>query len=110
MTKYCLLLLVFISVRIGFAQESAKVSQAYVQPGEVLNYKISYGFLSIGEAIIKNQQHATGPFQKPVQDPMATDVGPADNYPLIAQARERHKEFMIPANHQVIKVTITPHK
>lgn len=55
----------------------------------------------------------TGPFQKPVQEPMATDVGPADNYPLIAQARERHEEhegFMIPANHQVIKITITPHK
>lgn len=52
----------------------------------------------------------TGPFQKPVQDPMATDVGPADNFILIAPARERHEEFMIPANKQVIKVTITPHK
>lgn len=52
----------------------------------------------------------TGPFQKPVQDPMATDVGPADSYVLIAPARERHPQYMIPANHQVIKVTVTPKK
>lgn len=50
----------------------------------------------------------TGPFQKPVQDPMATDVGPDDNVQHITMAMMRHKEFNIPANASVIKVTVTP--
>ena len=50
----------------------------------------------------------TGPFQKPVQPPMATDIGPADSYKLIAPARERHPDYMIPSNSSVIKVTIMP--
>jgi hypothetical protein len=48
----------------------------------------------------------TGPFQKPVQP--GPDTGPADPYELIAPARDRHPEFMIPENDSVIKVTITP--
>jgi hypothetical protein len=55
MKKYCLLVLVLMVsfVRLGIAQESTKTSLEYVQPGEVLTYKISYGFLSIGEARIE---------------------------------------------------------
>ena len=48
----------------------------------------------------------TGPFQKPVQP--GPDTGPEDNFKLIAPARERHPEFMIPANNKVIRVTISP--
>lgn len=48
----------------------------------------------------------TGPFQKPVQP--GPDTGQADNFKLIAPARERHPEFMIPANNKVIRVTISP--
>ena len=46
-----------------------------------------------------------GPVQKPVQDPMATDVGTDESVP-IALARERHPGFAIPANAEVIRVTI----
>ena len=49
----------------------------------------------------------TGPFQKPVQDPQATDVGPAESVP-IAPARERHPGFMIPDNSAVIRVMVMP--
>ena len=37
---------------VGIAQERNQAHHDYVQPGEVLTYKISYGFLSIGEAVI----------------------------------------------------------
>ncbi|CAN5916490.1 hypothetical protein BH24BAC1_BH24BAC1_33520 [soil metagenome] len=50
----------------------------------------------------------TGPFQKPVQDPMATDVGPDDTVHHITMAMKRHTNFTIPANASVIKVTVTP--
>jgi hypothetical protein len=49
----------------------------------------------------------TGEFQKPVQPPMATDVGPAESVP-IRRAAERHPTFNIPATSSVIRVTITP--
>ncbi len=48
----------------------------------------------------------TGPDQKPVQDPMATNVGPDEDV-AVALASSRHA-FTIPANNAVIKVTITP--
>lgn len=48
----------------------------------------------------------TGPDQKPVQDAMATNVGP-DEDEDIESARTRHPTFTIPANNAVIKVTIT---
>ena len=51
----------------------------------------------------------TGPYQKPVQDPMATDVGPDDSVNQILPARERHPNYNIPPTTSVIKVTITPH-
>lgn len=55
MKKYCLLVLVLMVsfIHLGIAQESTTTSLDYVQPGEVLTYKISYGFLSIGEARIE---------------------------------------------------------
>ena len=49
----------------------------------------------------------TGPFQKPVQDPEATDVGPAESVP-IAPAGERHPGFTIPDTSSVIRVTVMP--
>ena len=49
----------------------------------------------------------TGPNQKPVQDPMATDVGPDESVP-VRTAAERHPGFAIPANSSVIRVTVTP--
>ena len=48
----------------------------------------------------------TGPDQKPVQDPMATDVGP-DESVAIARAADRHPSFTIPATSQVIRVTVS---
>lgn len=50
----------------------------------------------------------TGPFQKPVQDPMATNVGPGGAPKGIEKASERHPKFDIPSATSVIKVTITP--
>ena len=47
----------------------------------------------------------TGPDQKPVQEPTATNVGPDENV-AIQNARQRHPDFTIPANEAVIKVTI----
>ena len=49
----------------------------------------------------------TGPFQKPVQAPTATNVGPSESV-SIRSARERHPNFNIPANASVIRVTIAP--
>lgn len=46
----------------------------------------------------------TGPDQKPVQEPMATNVGPADDNTAIRPASD--DGFPIPANSQVIRVTI----
>lgn len=48
----------------------------------------------------------TGPDQKPVQDPMATNVGP-DEDEDIARAAERHN-FTIPSTADVIRITFTP--
>lgn len=48
----------------------------------------------------------TGEFQKPVQDPAATDFGPADPNPLIRNASA--DGFSIPAGSAIIQVTITP--
>ncbi|WP_420454829.1 spondin domain-containing protein [Rubrivirga sp.] len=48
-----------------------------------------------------------GAVQKPVQDPMATNVGTDESEP-IQLARDRHSGFSIPANAEVIRVTITP--
>ncbi len=48
----------------------------------------------------------TGPDQKPVQAPMATNVGPVDDNRAIRPASENG--FPIPANSQVIRVTIQP--
>ena len=49
----------------------------------------------------------TGPDQKPVQEPMARNVGPEEDED-IALASVRHPSFSIPANGEVIRVTITP--
>ena len=46
-----------------------------------------------------------GAVQKPVQDPMATDVGTDESEP-IQLARGRHPDFTIPANSEVIRVTV----
>lgn len=48
----------------------------------------------------------TGPDQKPVQDGMATNVGPDEDVD-IENARTRHPSFTIPANSAVIQVTIS---
>jgi hypothetical protein len=50
----------------------------------------------------------TGDFQKPVQDPLAMNVGPADPVNMIQPAKDRHPSFTIPENTSVIKITITP--
>ncbi len=50
----------------------------------------------------------TGPNQKPVQDPMAINIGPPDAVNMITVARERHTQFNIPSTGSVIKVTVTP--
>lgn len=50
----------------------------------------------------------TGPNQKPVQDPAATNVGPDDSVKKITIARNRHTQFNIPSTGSVIKLTITP--
>ncbi len=47
----------------------------------------------------------TGPNQKPVQDPSATNVGPDEDV-VIELATTRHPSFDIPANASVIRVTI----
>lgn len=49
----------------------------------------------------------TGAFQKPVQDPMAMNVGPSESVP-IQPAAQRHPDYKIPAATSVISVTITP--
>ncbi|MCJ8165207.1 spondin domain-containing protein [Pontibacter sp. E15-1] len=49
----------------------------------------------------------TGPFQKPVQDPLATNIGPDDAVNQIQKAATRHPDFTIPSTAAVIKVTIT---
>lgn len=49
----------------------------------------------------------TGPFQKPVQDPDATDFGPAENS-VVMLASQTGDGFDLPADEAVIKVTITP--
>lgn len=48
----------------------------------------------------------TGPDQKPAQDADAVNVGPADDNTAIRPASE--DGFTIPANSQVIRVTVTP--
>ena len=48
----------------------------------------------------------TGPNQKPVQAPTATNVGPADSNPLIRSAST--SGFAIPALSRVIRVTVRP--
>lgn len=48
-----------------------------------------------------------GAVQKPVQDPMATDVG-TDEHEPVQLASERHPDYDIPATDEVIEVTITP--
>jgi hypothetical protein len=48
----------------------------------------------------------TGPDQKPAQDAMARDVGPADDNDRIRPASEAG--FTVPPNTAVIRVTITP--
>lgn len=50
----------------------------------------------------------TGSNQKPVQDPMATNVGPDDSVNQVEEAGERHPDFTIPSAASVIKVTVTP--
>ena len=47
-----------------------------------------------------------GPVQKPVQDPMASNVGTDENEP-IQRARKRHPDFTIPDTDEVIEVTIS---
>lgn len=49
----------------------------------------------------------TGPDQKPVQEPTATNVGPDEDV-AIENARTRHPNFTIPANNAIIRVTLTP--
>lgn len=48
----------------------------------------------------------TGPNQKPVQNPAALDVGPAESVE-VRRAATRHPEYAIPPNDAVIKVTIS---
>ena len=47
-----------------------------------------------------------GPVQKPVQPPTATNYGTDENVP-VQTAAARHPQFTIPANDQVIRVTVT---
>lgn len=55
----------------------------------------------------EDTEPGTGPFQKPVQDPQATDVGPADAVNMIQTAAARHPSYTIPAASSVILVTIS---
>ncbi len=50
----------------------------------------------------------TGPTQKPVQDPMATNYGAGGTAKGVEKASERHPDFDIPPVSSVIRVTITP--
>lgn len=50
----------------------------------------------------------TGPYQKPVQDPLATNVRPDDTVNRIKENNDRHPGFTIPAKNMVIRITITP--
>lgn len=52
MNKYWVLLLLMMCTVAGIAQELMPFAHQAIQPGEELTYKISYGFLSIGEAKI----------------------------------------------------------
>lgn len=50
----------------------------------------------------------TGPNQKPVQPPLAMNVGPSDAVNIITVAPQRHPGFNIPPTASIIKITITP--
>lgn len=50
----------------------------------------------------------TGEFQKPVQEPRATNFGPDDSVKDILPAMEKHPDFNIPPASEVIKVTVSP--
>lgn len=50
----------------------------------------------------------TGPYQKPAQDPKATDIGPADSVDRVELAERRHPSFTIPPTASIIRVIITP--
>lgn len=49
-----------------------------------------------------------GAYQKPAQDPLDMNIGPADDVNTIQLATERHADFSIPPAYAVIKITITP--
>lgn len=49
----------------------------------------------------------TGPDQKPAQDSTAINQGPDDEVNMVEAASSRHPDFTIPANDQVIRVTVT---
>jgi hypothetical protein len=57
----------------------------------------------------EDQPPGLGNNQKPAQDPLATNIGPADPVTTIQSAVTRHgSTFTIPATSSVVKVTITP--
>jgi hypothetical protein len=49
-----------------------------------------------------------GTFQKPDQDPLATNVGPEDAVNMVKEAAWKHPDFVIPPTTSVIRVTVTP--
>lgn len=49
----------------------------------------------------------TGAFQKPAQQPMATNVGPSESVP-VQPAAARYPSYTIPSTSAVIRVTVTP--
>ncbi len=53
MKKYWLLVLVMLCANLVFGQDYPLSSRNYIQHGELLTYKITYGFLTIGEAKIE---------------------------------------------------------
>ena len=56
MKKYWVLVLVMLSSIVADAQDLLPAANLIVQPGEVLTYKITYGFLTVGEAKIATNE------------------------------------------------------
>lgn len=52
--KYCLfLILFFVYLQDGLAQELPQLPDKKIQPGELLTYKVTYGIFTVGEAKIE---------------------------------------------------------
>lgn len=57
MKKCWLMILICCFVSPAYGQQYPRSDKTYIQHGELLTYKISYGFLTIGEATITTSEH-----------------------------------------------------